>query len=472
MHSENKGNALAKTRREKDSLGIKNVPADAYYGVETVRALENFPITGLRFHPDLIWALAQIKKACARSNMELRRLDRRRGLAIVKACDEIIAGKWLNQFPSDVLQSGAGVSIHMNMNEVVANRALTILGRKRGDYEYLHSHDHVNMGQSTNDVIPTAIRLAALKLAERFTFSSGRLEKVLRRKSGEFRKVVKAGRTHMQDAAPVTLGQEFGGWARQFEKASARVHLLCRDLQELGIGGSAVGTGLNTTLSYRSAVIRYLRSQTGFPVKSARNLFEVMQSDADMAAVSAGLRNYAIVLIQVSGDLRLLSSGPKTGFAEILLPARQPGSSIMPGKINPVMPETAQQTGYQVFGHDLAIAQAAAGGQLELNVMRPVIAHNLLQAFEALSNVSEVLAKYCIEGIKANRERCLRYAEESYGIAAALNPSIGYSRAAECVKKSMATGKTLREVVLEEKLLSPAELNRILSPENLTKPKR
>lgn len=460
-----------KYRMEKDSLGSQSVPGDAYYGTETARALENFPISGIRFHKNFIWALAMIKKTCAQANLSLGKLDARRAKAIIRAADEMADGKLADHFVTDVLQSGAGVSAHMNMNEIITNRALEILGKKRGDYNYLHSHDHVNMGQSTNDVVPTAIRLAVLKTLGVFYSSSSMLEKALTAKARKFQRIVKSGRTHMQDAAPITLGQEFGGWARQLEKGRERIEKLTANLCELGIGGSAVGTGLNTTLAYRKKVISNLRAQTGFKVRSAKNIFEVMQSDADLAAVSGGLRDYALALIQISNDLRLLSSGPKTGFDEIHLPARQPGSSIMPGKINPVMPEVATQVAFQVIGNDAAIAYAVQAGQLELNVMRPVIAHNLLQSIEILANVTRVYRTHCVEGITANVERCRGYAEESYGIAAALNPHIGYSRAAECVKESVRSGKTLRQVVLDKKYLSSGALDRILSPENLTQPK-
>ena len=459
-----------KTRIEKDSLGTKPVPSAAYYGIETVRAIENFPISGLKFHPDFIWALAVIKKACALSNRSLGRLDSRRAGAIIKSCDEVMSGIHDSEFVTDALQSGAGVSIHMNANEVITNRALEILGRKKGDHAYLHSHDHVNMGQSTNDVIPTALRLAALKLAKKFRTASESLEESLMKKAHEFRSIVKAGRTHLQDAAPVTLGQEFAGWAVQLQKGRERLELLTQGLFELGIGGSAVGTGLNTSLRYTKAVVWNLKKLTGFPVKSARNLFSVMQNDADFAAVSGALRDYSLSMIQISNDLRLLSSGPNTGFGEIRLPALQPGSSIMPGKVNPVIPEVAVQVGFQVIGNDTAIAFAAASGECELNVMRPVIIHNLLQSFEILRNTVEVLRTHCVEGIQADHEKCRYYAERSFGIAAALNPYIGYSKAAECVKEAIKTKRTLLQVVLSKGLLSEKELTRILSPENLTQP--
>ncbi len=459
-----------KARIEKDSLGTRPVPASAYYGIETVRAVENFPVSGLRFHPCFIWALAVLKKACALSNRSLGRLDSRRARAIVKACDEVMAGVHDGEFVTDALQSGAGVSVHMNANEVITNRALEILGRKKGDHAFLHSHDHVNMGQSTNDVIPTALRLAVLKITENFMEASIDLEDALNKKALEFSSIVKAGRTHLQDAAPVTLGQEFGGWAHQLQKARGRVVLMVAGLLDLGIGGSAVGTGLNTSLRYTKAVVGNLKKLTGFPVKSARNLFAVMQNDADFAAVSGTLRDYSLSLIQIANDLRLLSSGPNTGLGEIRLPALQPGSSIMPGKVNPVIPEVAAQVGYQVIGNDTAIAFAAASGECELNVMRPVIIHNLLQSFEILKNTTRLLAKKCIRGIKADRKKCREHAEKSFGIAAALNPHIGYSKAAECVKDAMKSGRTLRQVVIGKGLMSEKELARILSPEKLTRP--
>lgn len=463
---------IIRLRTERDSLGEKRVPANAYYGAETARAVENFPISGLRFHPTFFWALGAIKKACALANRSERKLDSRRARAIIRAAEEVMGGKLDDQFVTDCLQSGAGVSCHMNINEVIANRALEILHRKKGDYEFLSSHDHVNAGQSTNDVIPTGIRLGALQLLKGFDAASRGLEQSFARRAVEFRRVIKSGRTHLQDAAPVTLGQEFSGYAWQLEKGRLGIQAAASNLLELGLGGSAVGTGLNTTLAYRSRAIRELRQITGLPVRSGKNLFELMQSDADFARVSGALRSYALSLIQISNDLRLLSSGPKTGLAEIALPVRQPGSSIMPGKVNPVMAEVTAQVAFQVVGNDLAISMAVQAGQLELNVMRPVIAHNLFQSIEILKNVCWVLRTHCIEGITANAGRAKQYAEESYGIAAALNPHIGYSKAAECVKESVRTGKTLRQVVGAKNLLPKSVLDQVLSPKNLTQPKR
>ena len=460
-----------KTRLEEDSLGSKKVPASAYYGVETVRAIENYPISGLRFHPVFVWATAAIKKAAARTNMSLKKLDRRIGNAIVRAAEEIMQGKWSDQFVVDVYQSGAGVSQHMNTNEVIANRALELLKHRKGDYSKVHSHDHVNMGQSTNDVVPAALRAATVKLLQDFYPAANKLERAFAAKARQFKNVVKAGRTHMQDAAPVTLGQEFSGYASLVRKRVDAIRNSEKNLNELGIGGSAVGTGLNATLSYRRKLIQFLNRDTGLRFKSGANLFELMQSTADFASLSGALKALALVLIQISNDLRLLSSGPKTGFNEIELPARQPGSSIMPGKVNPVMAESMTIIAFQVVAADAAISLATQAGQLELNVMIPTVIHNLLHSIEILKNGMTVFADLCVSGIRANKERCFAYAEQSYGIAAALNPHIGYARAARVVKQSMKTGKTIREIILEEKLLPERKLREILSPAKLTQPK-
>ena len=459
-----------KTRVEHDSLGAKTIPHSAYYGVETARAIENYPISGLRFHPVFVWATAAIKKAAARANVSLKRLSPKIAKAIVRASEEVMAGKFHEHFVVDVFQSGAGVSQHMNTNEVIANRALEILGFRKGDHSKIHSHDHVNMGQSTNDVIPAALRMAAIKLLREFYPVVEKLSEALSKKARQFGRVVKAGRTHMQDAAPITLGQEFSGYARQIEKRLLRIKSAETNLHELGVGGSAVGTGLNTSVAYRKRLIQNLNQITQLGLKSGTNLFELMQSTADFSSVSGELRTLALSLIQISNDLRLLSSGPKTGFDEIELPARQPGSSIMPGKINPVMPEMLTITCFQVIGNDQAIAFATQAGQLELNVMIPLVVHNLLTSIEILKNAVDVFTRFCIVGIEANKDRAFKYAETSYGIAAALNPYLGYSRAAEIVKESVKTGKTLREIILEKRWLPEKKLKEILSPQKLTQP--
>ncbi|MBI4358565.1 MAG: aspartate ammonia-lyase [Candidatus Omnitrophica bacterium] len=459
-----------KPRTERDSLGTKRIPNSAYYGVETARAVENYPISGLRFHPAFVWATAAIKKAAAQANISLKRLHPRIGKAIVRASEEVMAGKFKDHFVVDVFQSGAGVSQHMNTNEVITNRALEILKYKKGDHTKIHSHDHTNMGQSTNDVMPAALRIAAIKLLREFYPVLNQLQNALQKKANEFRTVIKAGRTHMQDAAPITLGQEFSGYASLIKKRLKRIQESEANLHELGIGGSAVGTGLNTTLSYRSKMIQNLNKITGFDLKSGSNLFELMQSTSDFSSVSGELKTLALTLIQISNDFRLLNSGPKTGFNEIELPARQPGSSIMPGKINPVMPEMLTMVCFQVVGNDAAISMATQAGQLELNVMIPTIIHNLLTSIEVLKNAMDVFTRFCIAGIRANRKRALEYAEASYGIAAALNPYMGYSKAAQLVKESVKTGKTLREIILRRNLLPEKKLKQILSPEKLTQP--
>ncbi|MBI3999890.1 MAG: aspartate ammonia-lyase [Candidatus Omnitrophica bacterium] len=460
-----------KTRTEHDSLGTKQVPHSAYYGTETVRAIENYPISGLRFHPAFIWATAAIKKAAAQSNIILKRLNPKIGKAIIRASEEVMAGKLRDQFVVDAFQSGAGVSQHMNTNEVITNRALEILGYRKGDYSKVHSHDHVNMGQSTNDVVPAALRVATVKLLSDFYLVANRLEQALAAKAREFRRIVKAGRTHMQDAAPITLGQEFSGYAAVIRKRVNQIRDAERNLHELGIGGSAVGTGLNTTIAYRRKLVQNLNRITRFNFRSGANLFELMESTSDFSSVSGELKTFALALIQIANDFRLLSSGPKTGFNEIELPARQPGSSIMPGKINPVMPEMLTMICFQVVGNDTAISLATQAGQLELNVMIPTVIHNLLTSIEILKNGLNIFTRLCVIGIKANKGRCLEYAETSYGIAAALNPHIGYSRAAEVVKESVKTGKTLREIVKDRNLIPEKKLHEILSPERLTQPK-
>jgi aspartate ammonia-lyase len=467
----NKRNIRPGTRLEADSLGPKAVPADAYYGIETERAVENFPISGLRAPVPLIEAMARIKRAAARVNARLGVLDARRARAIIHACDEAIAGAFASQFPVDVFQMGAGTSFHMNMNEVLANRAEELLGGRRGAYRLVHPNDHVNSGQSTNDVYPTAMRLAALSLHRDLLAPALRLfERSLSRKAAEFAPILKSGRTHLQDAVPIRLGQEFAAYAAAVRRSSASIDRAARALRELGIGGSAVGTGLNTDPRYAALVVRALAADTGFPLSRAADLRESMQSLAPFAALSGALRNLALELIRIANDLRLLASGPRTGLAEISLPAVAPGSSIMPGKVNPSMPEMLDQVSFQVLGCDLAVAAAVQAGQLELNVMMPVVAFNLLFMVTILGNALRETATRAIDGITADADRCRAYAERSLGLATALTPSIGYAAAAEVARESLRTGRPLTDVVRAKRLLDQKTLAALLDPAALTEP--
>ena len=457
-------------RIERDFLGEVQVPQDALYGVQTVRAMNNFPISGLRAHPALIWAMAIIKQAAAQAHLASGELPGQLGQAILQAAAEAAAGQHNDQFVVDVYQAGAGTSFNMNANEVIANRANEILGQPRGAYKPVHPNDHVNRSQSTNDVFPTAMRLAAIRLGKELDESLVALEKALQKKSAEFDGVIKSGRTHLQDAVPIRLGQEFGAYAAAIEKCRKRITRACEELHELGLGGSAVGTGLNTSLAYRGRVIEELRRLTGFELSKTGNYIELMQNTDAFVTVSAALRTLALDLIRICGDLRLLNSGPTTGLAEIELPAVQPGSSIMPGKVNPVMAEMMAMVCFQVVGHDATIALACQAGQLELNVMMPVMAHCLLSSMTILTNSLRVLTYKCISGITANTARCREYAERSLGLATALNPKLGYHQAALIAKEALATGKSIRALVEEKGLLTKEELDKILSPQGLTEP--
>ncbi|MCI0656838.1 MAG: aspartate ammonia-lyase, partial [Acidobacteria bacterium] len=433
---------MSTSRIEKDSLGEKEVPATAYYGVQTARALENFPISGLRAHPALITAHATIKKAAALTNRELGNLDSRIAEAIVQASQEVIEGKLRDQFVVDVFQAGAGVSFNMNCNEVIANRAIEILGGSRGDYKVVHPNDHVNMAQSTNDTFPTSMRLSSLIMIRELDPVLQRLEGTFATKGQEFDSIIKSGRTHLQDAVPVRLGQEFAAYAATLLRCRARI-LLCREtLSELGIGGTAAGTGINTHPEYRTRMVAHLSHLTGFSLKLSPDLREAMQSQLPLSEISSALKMLALELVRIANDLRLLSSGPRTGFAEIQLPAVQPGSSIMPGKVNPVMPEVLNMVAFQVVGNDLTVALAVQAGQLELNVMMPAMIYNVLQSMEILKNTLEVFRSRCVEGITADAARCEHYALNSVGIATALNRHIGYAAAAEVAKESVRTGKS------------------------------
>jgi fumarate hydratase class II/aspartate ammonia-lyase len=462
---------MADYRVEKDSLGEVRVPADAYYGAQTQRAVENYPISGVRHPQPFVAACAFIKKAAALANRDVGDLDARLAEAIAAAADRVLEGEFADQFVVDVLNSGAGTSFHMNVNEVLANIAIEGLGGQRGDYSLVHPNDHVNFGQSTNDVIPTATRLAALFGAMELRARLLMLKATLRRKAEEFDGILKAGRTHLQDAVPVRLGQEFGAYATAVEKAVLTLEGALPPLQELGLGGSAAGTGLNTHPDFAAKAIGYLAQWMPFDVRPAPDRFEAMQSQAPAVQLSGALRGIAVELIRIANDLRLLASGPTTGLAEILLPSAQPGSSIMPGKVNPSIPEMLNMVCFAVLGNDLTIAAAAQAGQLELNVMMPVIAYKLLDSLQILANAVGIFATRCVKGIEANAGRCRAYAERSLGLATALNPYIGYRAAAEAVKESLATGKPIREVVLAKGLLSAEQLDRILDPKAMTEPR-
>lgn len=457
-------------RIEKDTLGEVRVPAAAYYGAQTARAVENFPISGLMPHPALVRATVLVKKCAAQANMATARLDVRCGNAIVRAADECLAGAFDAHFVVDPFQAGAGTSHNMNVNEVLANRANELLGEERGGYAPVHPNDHVNMAQSTNDVFPTAMRLAALRLAEDLRPALAGLVAALRKKSAEFDDILKSGRTHLQDAVPIRLGQEFEAWALALEKNLAAVEGAVPGLAELGIGGTAAGTGMNAEPAYIDLVVAELARETGFPLVRGANLVERMQNMDPFVALSSALKGLAVNLARIANDLRLLSSGPRTGLAEIALPALQPGSSIMPGKVNPVMAEVTDMVAFQVMGADTTIMLAAQAGQLELNVMMPVIAFNLLFSLEILKNTVPRLADACIAGITADRERCLGYLEQSVGLATVLAPYIGYVAAAEVAKESTATGRSIRQIVEDRQLLSAGRLAEILDPFPLTSP--
>ncbi len=459
------------TRQEKDSLGTKDVPAEAYYGVQTARALENFPISGMRAHPALIRAIAMEKQAAAEANKELGTLEPKIAEAIITAAKEVQAGRWNEQFVVDVFQAGAGVSFHMNANEVLANRAEELLGGQRGAYKTVHPNDHVNYGQSTNDVFPTAMRLATLLELENLYRVLDDLATAFAAKGEEFHGILKSGRTHMQDAVPMRLGQEFAAYAGAIQRAEKQVRQSAELLRELGLGGSAVGTGINTHPEYRERAVAHLSRISGQQLVSADDLRYAMQSNLAMASVSSALRNLALEIIRISNDLRLLSSGPNTGFAEINLPALQPGSSIMPGKINPVMPELAAMVSFQVIGNDLAAAMAVQAGQLELNVMMPAMAYNVLQSIAILTSMLRVFTDRCVVGITANSKRAEFYAQSTVSLATALNPYIGYAKAAEIAKESVATGKTIIEIAREKKYLSEQQIAEILDPARMTEPR-
>jgi aspartate ammonia-lyase len=458
------------TRTERDPLGARDVPADAYYGIQTVRAVENFPISGLCAHPELVTATVLVKKATARANVTLGRLDPRLGDAIVSAADEVLAGALRDQFVVDVYQAGAGTSHNMNVNEVLANRAAELLGGGRGEYRLVHPNDHVNMGQSTNDVFPTAVRLALLLANTGLVESARGLSSSLARKADAFETVLKVGRTHLQDAVPMTLGQEFGGYAACVARGADDVEQAALALQELNLGATAVGTGLNAGEAFAELAVRTLGDLSGVPLRPAVNRFRVTQSMGDVLAYSGAMRRLAMELGKIASDLRLLSMGPRAGIGEIALPAVQPGSSIMPGKINPSIPEMVNQVCYQVMGCDVTICAAVEAGQLELNVMMPVIAWNAVHVSTILREAMKTLRLRCVDGIEADAARCRELLDRSTATATALSPHIGYAQTAEIAKEAVRTGRPIRDIVLERGLMDEARLNQILSVEMMTQP--
>jgi len=457
-------------RIEHDPLGEHAVPDDAYYGIQTLRAVENFPISGLRAPAQLITATVFIKKAAAQANVALGRLDTRIGGAITQAADEILGGALADQFIVDVYQAGAGTSHNMNVNEVLANRAAEILGGAKGDYRLVHPNDHVNMGQSTNDVFPTATRLALLLAHPWLVEAALALATSLERKAEAFASVLKVGRTHLQDAVPITLGQEFSGYAACIDRAADDVERASDGLKELNLGATAVGTGLNAGDDYTERALANIGVLTGVDVRPAANLFRVTQSMGDVLAYSGAMRRLAAELSKIASDLRLLSSGPRAGLAEIVLPAVQPGSSIMPGKVNPSVPEMVNQVCYQVYGCDTTISVATDAGQLELNVMMPVIAWNAIHSSTILRNAMIALRTRTVNGIEADAQRARELLDRSTAAATSLSPYLGYAMTAEIAKAAVASGRSIRDLVLERGLMNAQQLDRILSVEAMTQP--
>lgn len=457
-------------RIETDSIGDKQVPKDAYYGVQTLRAAENFNITGYKLHTEFIKALAKIKKAAASTNIHIGILDPKIGNSIIRACDEVINGQFHDQFITDPIQGGAGTSMNMNINEVVANRAIEILEGEKGDYSIVHPNDHVNMGQSTNDVIPTAGKITALVLLSSALKKLEELHKALEEKSLQFDDVLKMGRTQLQDAVPVRLGQEFGAYAKVVKRDIARIYKCMDELRTVNMGATAIGTGINADEEYVSRIVPVLSRVTGLELHQSEDLIDGTQNLDGFVAVSSALKTCAVSLSKISNDLRLLSSGPKTGIGEINLPAKQNGSSIMPGKVNPVIPEVMNQVAFNIIGNDLTITMAAEAGQMELNAFEPVLFYNLFQSIETLTNGVATFTINCIEGITANRNRCKELVDNSVGIVTALCPHIGYKKAATIAKTALQTGEPVKQLVLKEGLLEEAELNIILDPFSMTAP--
>ncbi|MDD3222835.1 MAG: aspartate ammonia-lyase [Clostridia bacterium] len=460
------------TRTETDSIGTMNIPLDAYYGVQSLRAKQNFNITGHHLHPVFIQNLAKIKKAAAITNQHGLLLDSKKASYIVQACDEIIDGKFENEFIVDAVQGGAGTSANMNINEVVANRAGELMGTPKGSYTKIHPNDHVNMAQSTNDVIPTAGKLTVLDLLFRLMNELARLETALWEKSDEFDNVLKMGRTQLQDAVPMRLGQTFHSYASMIHRDLTRIRNTSKEMYTVNLGATAIGSSINVSSFYLYHVVPILAYITGYPLVQADDLFDATENLDGFVAISAAIKTCAVNLSKMCNDLRLLSSGPKTGLGEINLPPKQNGSSIMPGKVNPVIPEVVTQVAFHVVGHDTTITMAAEAGQMELNAFEPVVFYNLFESITMLTQAVETLTDNCITGITANREHCRQLMESSAGIATALCPYLGYQISAKIAKQALRENRTVREIVLEEKLLSPNELSAILNVYAMTEPQR
>ena len=460
-------------RIEKDSMGPVHVPKEAYYGAQTQRAIENFPISGWRFQREMIYALGLIKYGAAKVNSELGLLKGRTARAIQKASDEVMGGKWDAEFVVDIFQTGSGTSTNMNANELIANRANEILGGRKGIYQPIHPNNHVNLGQSSNDVFPSCIHIASMiLLRERLLPALEGLQKALKKKGKQFHPVLKIGRTHLQDATPIRLGQEFGGYAQQVASGIRRIRNTFESLSQLPLGGTAVGTGINTHPLFARKVIPIIRRKTGYSFREAVDHFEAQGARDALVEMSGALKMASVSLIKIANDIRWLGSGPRCGIGEIRLPETQPGSSIMPGKINPVIPESLIQVCAQVIGNDAVITLGGLSGNFELNVMMPLIAHNLLQSIRLLASAVDNFSKRCIEGLEADRERCEEMIEKSLALATALTPKIGYDEAARIAKKAHAQRKTIRQVVDEEGILSKDELDRWLDPRSMIAPAR
>ena len=458
------------TRLESDSIGNKSVPVDAYYGVQSLRAVENFDITGLRMRREMINSLALLKKACAIANREAGALEPAIANAIVAACDEICEGKYHDQFIVDPIQGGAGTSMNMNANEVIANIAVQKLGGELGDYKLVHPNDHVNCGQSTNDIVPTAGKMTTLVLLQSLEKSLQGLYESFRRKEKEFDSIIKMGRTQLQDAVPVRLGQEFGAYATAVKRGMDRIHKTWSEMYAVNIGGTAIGTGINADREYFDHVTQKLAELTGFPFCQAADMIDATQNIDGFAAVSSAVKDCSLALSKIANDLRLMSSGPRTGFGEINLPAKQNGSSIMPGKVNPVIPEVVNQVAFRIMGNDVTVAMAVEAGQFELNAFEPVVFEALFQSIKMLDRAAQTFTVNCVDGITANEERCNELLDASVGIITALCPYIGYTQAASLAKEALKKRIPVRTLLIERNIISAEEAERILNVYSMTQP--